>query len=82
MSDETQAVTITFPSKAMANLFIAWMADQDTYADLYQIVADDTGMYTSFEKPTGGRLQCRVVITGRVVDDDDPEMQGISEEEE
>lgn len=66
-------LTIHFPDKATLKLFVAWMKLPDTYSDLYEMVAQETGMYTAFEK-TPGSMECRVVITGRVVDDDDPDM--------
>ena len=79
MSDNT--VTIEFPDKWMAQLFIGWLIEQDAYAEFYDIAKNDTGMHTTIERPAGKGLACQVSITGRVVDDDDPEMYGNYEED-
>lgn len=79
---EERTVTIEFPDKAMANRFLGWLIEQDAYTEFYDIARDDFGIHTTIERPAGGSLSCQVMITGRVVDDDDPEMHGIFEDED
>lgn len=72
-------VTINFPTEELAKLFLGWLSDGGG-EDYFYDVAEQEGVYINFDY-TGEARTCLVSISGMVVDDDDPEMHGIFEDE-
>ncbi len=78
---QNNTMTMIFPDEKIAKLFQAWMSDGGGEQYFYDVAADGAGVYLDFDYTSADRT-CLVTIVGLVVDDDDPEVHGIFENDE